>query len=92
MTTMSLRKADGRKKRGINSMMKMIGKCPECGVNVYLSKDKPDGYFMGWSIGCTRYKMNDGIHKDKMAFHNFTEKAHAIEYWERWVCGKFRND
>lgn len=65
--------------------MKKYGKCPECGATVYISLDEPDGYFMGWSIGCTRYKVNDGIHKRKMAFHNLYTKEHAIKVWENWI-------
>lgn len=68
--------------------------CPVCGAKAFISRDTPDGFFMGWSVGCPRYRIGDGIHgietfdeheKNAFALHLFTTKEEAIEAWNRRV-------
>lgn len=66
--------------------------CPVCGAKAFLRKDTPDGFFMGYSVGCPRYAINDGIHgistveehqeKGYSIFGCFT-RGEAIEAWNR---------
>lgn len=37
-------------------------KCPICGAKPYIRKDVVDGFYFGWSVGCPRFCLNDGIH------------------------------
>lgn len=41
---------------------KSLPKCPKCGATAFISKDVVDGMYFGWSVGCPRYRLNDGIH------------------------------
>lgn len=41
---------------------KILKPCPVCGSKAYIEKDIVDGYYFGWSVGCPRYYLNDGIH------------------------------
>lgn len=61
-------------------------KCPVCGSRVYISRDAPDGYYMGWSVGCTTYRMNDGVHARKMSAFNFNSKEDALKYWDEKIA------
>lgn len=36
--------------------------CPICGAKPYISKGIVDGFYFGWSVGCPRFYLNDGIH------------------------------
>ena len=67
--------------------MEKILDCPICGGKTVVDCAKPDGFFMGWSIGCPRYRLNDGIHIKRMAFHNISTKDKAIEIWNKYVSG-----
>jgi hypothetical protein len=40
---------------------------------------------MGYSSGCPRYRLNDGVHAKKMFFHNVATKEKAIEKWNEYV-------
>jgi hypothetical protein len=62
--------------------------CPVCGAKAYISSAAPDGFFMGWSVGCPRYCVGDGIHgidtfeedeKRALALHGFFTREEAIE-------------
>ena len=67
--------------------------CPVCGSKAFLSRDVIDGvFFMGWSAGCPRYCIGDGIHgietyeEDETMGYSFfgcTTKEEAIEAWNR---------
>ena len=65
--------------------MTRLRDCPICGAKVVVHRDEPDGYFMGYSIGCPGYKLNDGTHAKKMAFHYVATKEKAIEKWNEYV-------
>ena len=36
--------------------------CPICGAKAYIMHDVVDGFDFGWSVGCPRFKLDDGIH------------------------------
>ena len=59
--------------------------CPVCGgaalvLHIYDTYDRAD---YGWSAGCGRYKVNDGIHEKSMRVSGLRSKAEAIEAWNR---------
>lgn len=61
-------------------------KCPICGGNVLIMHDNLHGeYDMGWSIGCGRYKANDGIHNRKMSVFGMATKEQALNAWQKIV-------
>lgn len=74
--------------------------CPVCEAKAYIHKDVADGYFFGWSAGCPRYCVKDGIHgidshereTKGFAVHNCTTKEEAIGKWnercEEWLIRK----
>ena len=66
--------------------------CPKCGAKAFLSRDVIDGmFFMGWSVGCPRYCLYDGIHghteetpeEEHYNCFGFTTKEEAVEWWNR---------
>lgn len=68
--------------------------CPVCGAKAYLSHDVVDGFDMGYSVGCPRYCIGDGIHgieetdghyKRGYASHGFYSKKAATKWWNRRV-------
>lgn len=72
-------------------VIKMINKiknCPICNSKIFILRDEPDGFFMGYSVGCPRYKLNDGIHSRKMAFHHFNSKENALNFWNNYIKGE----
>lgn len=65
--------------------------CPKCGATAYLAKTSVDGNFMGYSVGCPRYHIGDGIHgvnsyednqKRAYSLHGFVFKNAAIKAWK----------
>ena len=61
--------------------------CPICGAKATVEHYAPDGYSMGYGVGCPRYKMEDGIHDRKMYFMNFLTLDRAVKYWNEGVNG-----
>ena len=66
--------------------------CPICGAKAFLSRDIVDGFFFGFSVGCPRYCIGDGIHgvdtfeeneKRSLAMYGFFSKEEAEEWWNR---------
>lgn len=74
-------------------MVKQLPNCPVCGAKAYLHGDTVDGFWFGWSIGCPRYCLNDGIHghdlntplEEYLAEHGFATKEQAVAWWEKRV-------
>lgn len=72
--------------------------CPVCGAKAYLHKAAPDGFFMGYSAGCPRFCIGDGIHgietyeeaeERGYAVHGCLTKEAAIAEWNRRAnCGR----
>ena len=64
--------------------MDKLKPCPECGakatvVHIYDTYDRAD---FGWTAGCPRYRVNDGIHKNRQKVQAWS-KEQAIEAWNR---------
>lgn len=59
--------------------------CPICGKQAYINCDVPDGFYMGWSVGCVSYKENDNVHLMKASRHNLCSEKECIKWWERFV-------
>lgn len=74
-------------------MVKQLPDCPICGAKAFLHGDAPDGFWFGWSVGCPRYCLNDGIHghgydtplEERLAKHGFATKEEAFEWWKERV-------
>lgn len=74
-------------------MVKQLPNCPVCGAKAYLQGNTVDGFWFGWSIGCPRYCLNDGIHghdrntpqEEYLAEHGFATKEQAVAWWEKRV-------
>lgn len=68
-------------------------KCPICGSKPYISKDIVDGFYFGWSVGCPRYKLNDGIHghddntprSKHLSIFGLSNKEECIRKWKERV-------
>lgn len=41
---------------------KSLSPCPICGAKAFVMHDVVDGFEFGWSAGCPRFRINDGIH------------------------------
>jgi len=65
--------------------------CPICGAKTFLQPNIVDGFFMGYSVGCPRYALYDGIHgqdentpqSERLAFHGLYTEEEAIRVWNR---------
>ena len=76
--------------------MSELKPCPICGAKAYVMHDVVDGFDFGWSAGCTRFKLNDGIHnmddntpkEERPILLYQLSKADAINHWNKWVDGK----
>lgn len=64
--------------------------CPICKSRAYIEKEMIEDSFFGWSVGCPRFRLKDGIHKERMAFHNLRTREIAINKWNEWV-GEYEN-
>ena len=67
--------------------------CPKCGAKaVLLNCEIDDLFYMGYSVGCPRYFVGDGIHgvdsfdvdeSKHYRLFGFATKGKAIEAWNR---------
>ena len=77
--------------------------CPMCGAKAFISRSKVDGFDFGWSVGCPRFCLADGIHgfdydtpeeeieKHKPIGHYYVSRERAIEAWnDRVEAGEWR--
>lgn len=82
---------------------KRLKPCPKCDARAFVSNDVVDGFWFGWSVGCPRYCLNDGIHgieydalertHEKYGYTGFcySSKERAIEAWnDRVEAGEWR--
>lgn len=72
--------------------MMALKRCPLCGAKAYLSHDVVDGFDFGFSAGCPRYCVSDGIHgietfeedcQRGYSKHGFYTKEAAGSWWNR---------
>ena len=82
---------------------KRLKACPICGARAFLSHDAVEGFDFGWSVGCPRFCLADGIHgmdydtpdnyvrKHSLTGHYYTTAEKAIEAWnDRVDAGEWR--
>ena len=78
--------------RRVDSIQKRqkLPKCPICGAEAFVKKNIVDGFYMGWSAGCPRYRIADGIHgvntleeaKERgYTVHGAPSKEEAVKRW-----------
>ena len=78
-------------KVSIKKAMTMLEDCPICGSHAYISKDVVDGFYFGYSVGCPRFCMNDGIHgvtddmpeSTHLSLHCLDSVEECIAKWNR---------
>lgn len=67
-------------------------RCPVCGSKGFISHDIIDGRDFGWSVGCPRACIADGVHgfdtkesfeAARLVFFHIASKDRAIEIWRR---------
>lgn len=72
--------------------MSELKPCPKCGAKAYILQDVVNGFSFGWSAGCPRYSIGDGIHGiDSLEDHEVkgyavrccATKEGAIKAWNR---------
>ena len=70
--------------------------CPVCGAKAFVSHDIVDGLYFGWSVGCPRACIADGIHgfndsesfrKARLTMFGFNNKQEAIDAWNKRCRG-----
>lgn len=67
--------------------------CPICGAKAFIRSNTVDGFWFGWSVGCPRFRLNDGIHgkdddsprEEWMSAHGFYTKEDAEKWWMKRV-------
>ena len=77
--------------------------CPICGAKAFVSNDLEGGHWFGWSVGCPRFCLNDGIHgltfdtpedevkKKRLTGFDYISRERAIEAWnDRVEAGEWR--
>lgn len=82
---------------------KRLKRCPVCGAKAFVSNNVVDGFWFGWSVGCPRYCLGDGLHgieyyapeevHEKYGYTGFSysSKERAIEAWnDRVESGEWR--
>ena len=69
---------------------KRLSPCPICGAKAFVSHDVVDGFEFGWSVGCPRACIADGVHgfsdsksfrKARLTMFGFNDKRNAIVAW-----------
>lgn len=74
--------------------VEQLPNCPVCGAKAFIQGNTIDGcYWFGWSVGCPRYCLNDGIHghddntprEEHLTAHGFDTKEQAAAWWKRRV-------
>ena len=61
--------------------------CPVCGKICFIAQDMPGKNDCGWSVGCSAYTNDDGIHKKKMIKYNLNTMQEC-ELWWKTICGE----
>ena len=72
---------------------KALLRCPICGASAYLSKDVVDGFCFGYSVGCPRFRLRDGIHgidentprSKRLSIFGLNSVEECIEKWNERV-------
>lgn len=91
-------KETDKDKLSIAEAKKKLKSCPICGSKAYISKDIVDGFYFGWSVGCPRFCLNDGIHgidentpvEKHLSIMNLDSAAECVERWNKKVENYFK--
>lgn len=68
--------------------------CPICGAKAFVQRDIVDGFDFGYSVGCPRACIADGIHgfntpetfrQARLTFFNLRSREEAIGVWNKRV-------
>lgn len=86
-------KETDKDKLSIDEAKEKLKSCPICGSKAYISKDIVDGFYFGWSVGCPRFCLNDGIHgidenaprKKYLSIFSLDSADECVEKWNRRV-------
>lgn len=78
-------------KLSIKEAKEKLMNCPICKSKAYISKDIIDGFYFGWSVGCPRFCLNDGIHgvdeespKEKhLSILGLDSAKECVELWNK---------
>ena len=71
---------------------KRLKPCPICGSKAFVNHDIVDGLYFGWSVGCPRACINDGVHGAsdyesfkalRLTMFYLNSKEEAIEKWNK---------
>lgn len=81
----------------IKSAKEKFLKCPVCGSKAFISKDIVDGFYFGWSVGCPRFCLNDGIHgidentpaEKHLTIFYLSSSAECVKKWNDKVKNYF---
>jgi len=89
------------KSKGMKALREKLPPCPICGKKAILDHDVVNGYDFGYSVGCTAFRINDGVHgfndfndiyNQKMpSFHGCDTKEEAFEKWVNY-CKRFKRN
>lgn len=69
-----------------------LKRCPICGAKAFVAHDIVDGFGFGWSVGCPRACIADGIHgfddydsfqAARLVMHYLPTREVAIEAWNK---------
>ena len=88
-----LSKETDKDKLSIVEAKKKLKPCPICGSKAYISKDIVEGFYFGWSVGCPRFCLNDGIHgidentptEKHLSIMNLGSANECVEKWNKRV-------
>ena len=83
----------------IKDAKKRLLPCPICGAKAYLEKDVVDGFYFGYSVGCPRACMYDGIHgitentpeNKRLSIFYLNSAEECVEKWNERVRN-YNND
>lgn len=91
-----------KKETTVKSGRNALLRCPICGAAAYLSKDVVDGFYFGYSVGCPRFRIRDGIHgmnentplNKRLSIFGLNSVEECIEKWNERVSNyeRYRRD
>ena len=93
------RKETDEDKLSISDAKKKLKPCPICETKAFISKDIVDGYYFGWSVGCPRFCLNDGIHdidentseEEHLSIFYLDSAAECVAKWNKRVVELIRD-
>lgn len=85
------------KKENLSHLEKKLPVCPICGHKAFISHDVVDGADMGYSSGCSTFRLYDELHGIVDVKDPATPKffgSSAKEVYEKWIeyCERMNGD